>query len=42
MGNSRSEDGWQRFLDRLKRLWGRLRGGDIPAAAIVTAVTNAR
>jgi hypothetical protein len=42
MGNSRIEDGWQRFLDRLKRLWGRLRDRDIPAAAIVTAVTNVR
>ena len=42
MGNSRIEDGWQRFLDRLKRLWGKLRDGDIPKTAIITAVTHVR
>jgi hypothetical protein len=42
MGNGRIEDGWQRFLDRLKRLWGKLRGGDVPSTAIITAVTLVR
>lgn len=27
MRNNAVEDGWQRFLDRLRRLWGRLREG---------------
>jgi hypothetical protein len=40
MGNSRIEDGWQRFLDRLKRLWGKLRDRDIPATAAVTALSH--
>ena len=29
------ETGWQRFLDRLKQLWGKLgQGGKSPAAAL--------
>ncbi len=27
------EAGWQRFLDRLKQLWGKLGPGDRPSAA---------
>jgi hypothetical protein len=27
MGNNAVEDGWQRFLERLRRLWGRVREG---------------
>jgi len=27
------EDGWRRFLDRLRRLWGRLRPGEFAGAA---------
>jgi hypothetical protein len=30
MGKKSIEPGWQRFLDRLKRLWGKLRGGGFP------------
>jgi hypothetical protein len=30
MGKNSVEPGWQRFLDRLKQLWGRLRGGEVP------------
>jgi len=41
MGNSTIEDGWQRFLDRLKRLWGRLRDADLPTAA-VTGLSHVR
>jgi hypothetical protein len=40
MGNRSVEDDWQRFLDRLKRLWGKLRGGDIPNTAVITAVNH--
>jgi hypothetical protein len=28
MPNNGIEDGWRRFLDRLRRLWGKLTGGD--------------
>lgn len=28
MPDSSIKDGWQRFLDRLRRLWGRLRPGE--------------
>lgn len=32
------ETGWQRFLDRLKQLWGRVgQGGKLPAAGISSA-----
>jgi hypothetical protein len=30
MGNNAIKDGWQRFLDRLRRMWGKPRGGDLP------------
>jgi hypothetical protein len=30
MPNNAVEDGWQRFLDRLRRLWGKLRDGKLP------------
>jgi hypothetical protein len=30
MGKNSIEPGWQRFLVRLKQLWGKLRGGDVP------------
>jgi len=28
MSDNGIEDGWQRFLDRLKKLWGKLSGSD--------------
>ena len=28
------KDGWQRFLDRLKRLWGRPRDGEFARAVL--------
>jgi hypothetical protein len=34
MNSHAIETGWQRFLDRLKQLWGKLgQGGKTPAAA---------
>jgi hypothetical protein len=34
MSSHAVETGWQRFLDRLKQLWGKLgQGGKFPAAA---------
>ena len=33
MSNHAVEAGWQRFLDRLKQLWGKLSQGDKPSAA---------
>ncbi len=30
-------DGWQRFLDRLKRLWGKARDGGLAKATRVYA-----
>jgi len=34
MSNHAVETGWQRFLDRLKQLWGKLgQSGKSPAAA---------
>lgn len=34
MSSHAIEAGWQRFLDRLKELWGKLgQGGKFPAAA---------
>ena len=33
MGNHAVEAGWQRFLDRLKQLWGKLGQGDKPSPA---------
>ena len=34
------EPGWQRFLDRLKRLWGKLRGGAVPQTTLNRATLN--
>jgi hypothetical protein len=33
MSNQLPETGWKRFLDRLKRLWGKSDRADVPAAA---------
>jgi hypothetical protein len=33
MRNSAVKDGWQRFLDRLRRLWGKPRAGELGKAA---------
>jgi hypothetical protein len=37
MGKNSIEPGWQRFLDRLKQLWGKLCGSDIPQTTVTTA-----
>jgi hypothetical protein len=37
MGNNAVKDGWQRFLDRLKRLWGKPRDGETLKAARLNA-----
>lgn len=34
------ETGWQRFVEKLKQLWGKSRNPDRPAAAITTAVAE--
>ncbi len=41
MSNELVETGWQRFLERLKQLWGKSRNSDLPAAATHTAVAEA-
>ena len=33
MGSNAVKDGWQRFLDRLRRLWGKPRGNAAGAQA---------
>lgn len=33
MLNQSTETGWQRFLDRLKQLWGKSGRADLPAGA---------
>lgn len=33
MSQQLTETGWQRFLDRLKQLWGKSGRADLPAAA---------
>ncbi|MGB6449740.1 MAG: hypothetical protein WBE92_03215 [Steroidobacteraceae bacterium] len=33
MGNDAVESGWERFLERLKQLWGKLRDDDLTTAA---------
>ncbi len=38
MSNESVETGWQRFLQRLKQLWGKSRKSDLPAAATSTAI----
>lgn len=40
MSNQLHETGWQRFLDRLKQLWGKSVRADVPAAA--ASVTDGR
>jgi hypothetical protein len=35
MGNDAVKDGWQRFLDRLKRLWGKPRDGETRKATVL-------
>lgn len=42
MSNELVESGWQRFLERLKQLWGKSRNSDLPAAATSTAVAEGR
>jgi hypothetical protein len=37
MGKNSVEAGWQRFLDRLKQLWGKLRGGEVPQTTLNSA-----
>lgn len=37
MSHQLGETGWQRFLDRLKQLWGKSRSADLPAAAAAEA-----
>jgi hypothetical protein len=32
------EEGWKRFLDRLKELWGKLGGGDLPKTSVNAAL----
>ncbi len=32
------EDGWQRFLERLRRLWGKLRGNACPDLTVNATV----
>jgi hypothetical protein len=34
------EDGWQRFLERLRRLWGKLHGGELPQTPVNAAVVH--
>jgi hypothetical protein len=41
MSNELVETGWQRFLERLKQLWGKSRNSDLPATATRTAVAEA-
>lgn len=38
MSNESVETGWKRFLERLKQLWGRSRGSDVPAGAVTTSI----
>jgi hypothetical protein len=38
MSSELVETGWQRFLQRLKQLWGKSRNSDLPAAATSTAI----
>jgi hypothetical protein len=32
MSDGTGQNGWQRFLDRLKQLWGKTRGGGLTPA----------
>jgi hypothetical protein len=40
MGKNSIEPGWQRFLDRLKQLWGKLRGGDVPQTTVNSTLSH--
>jgi hypothetical protein len=42
MSNNAVKDGWQRFLDRLRRMWGKPRGAGTPGTAVSAAVAHAR
>jgi hypothetical protein len=42
MTNGARETGWQRFLDRLKELWGKSRRGGLAPASIAMLITRAR
>jgi hypothetical protein len=33
MLNNAVKDGWQRFLDRLRQMWGKPRGSELPKTA---------
>ena len=37
MSNQVRETGWQRFIDRLKQLWGKAGPADLPAATASAA-----
>jgi hypothetical protein len=37
MRNNAVKDGWQRFLDRLRRMWGKPRGSGLPETALKAA-----
>lgn len=41
MSNDAIETGWQRFLDRLKQLWGRSRRGDLTPVSTAMEMTHA-
>jgi hypothetical protein len=41
MSNQLIETGWQRFLQRLKQLWGKSRNSGLPAAATSSAIPEA-
>jgi hypothetical protein len=36
------KDGWKRFLDRLKQLWGRPRGGEFAKAVLIPVAPVSR
>lgn len=40
MSSALIETGWQRFLDRLKQLWGKSRNSDLPTTAIGTGAAE--
>ena len=42
MAKNSIEPGWQGFLDRLKQLWGKLRGDDVPQTTVNTALSHDR
>jgi hypothetical protein len=42
MGNDARETGWQRFLDRLKQLWGKSRRGGLTPVSTAMPITRVR